>query len=170
MRITCYVCLLLVVAFAAGCEQPRQKPAEKPAEKPALAVMYSGKASSGLFSQQFVLKVWHQHPGTVHNGVMHIKVTYPYASEENTQRTFSFDAWPPNEENARTFKFTHGPFVLASIVQFDFDVQTAETAEEDTFTAIWTGAGWAEGAEKAEIQKQFEVLRQRSQGTSSDTE
>ncbi len=162
MRITCCVCLLLVTVFAAGCAQPR--------EKPTLKVWHSGNWSPGIFSSEFVLKVWHQHPGTVHNGVMHIKVTFLHASEENTQRTFSFDTWPPNEENARTFRFERGPLAVSPIVRFDIDVQTEETVEGGAFTAIWAISGWVKEADKAEFLKQFEALQQQSEGASPATQ
>ena len=135
MRITCCVSLLLVALLTPGCDQLDQL-----REKPILDLMYSGRAVSGVFSNEFVFKVWHHHPGTVHNGSCLV---------------YSVDAWPPSEENARTFKFKIDQLGPDLQIRFEIEVQTAETKELDTF-AIWTDSNWDAEARSAELRKKVE--------------
>lgn len=167
MRITCCVSLLLVAVFAAGCEQLQKKPQEKPA----LNIGYSGKAVAGLLSHDFVFKIWHYYPGTVHNGVVQVQATGTYVNGgKPVSETFSFDAWPPNEENARTFKFKVDRPGADLQIRFDIEVRTEETGERNPFAIFWADSGWDEEAGKAEIRKGLKALQQQLEGASSATQ
>lgn len=156
-RITCCVCLLIVALFAAGCEQLQKKPQKKPG----LAVGYSGKPQSWLFSNEFNFKIWHHYPGTVHNGVVRMRATGTYVNGgEPVLETFSFDAWPPNEENARTFKFEIDRLGPDLQICLDVSIQAKEIAESDVFV-VWVNSGWDEEAREAAYQRRIaEILNE----------
>ena len=158
MRIICCVSLLLAVSLA-GCGQGDDLlgQLERSLEKPGLDIVHQGQSVEGWkgffvleHDDEFVYKIWHQHPGTVHNGVLRVQVTSLNINKgEPVSRVFSFDAWPPNKENAQTFKFPiGGQLGVLSLgsslqIQFDVKVQTEET-EEFTGSSFWTTDGWSE--------------------------
>lgn len=157
MRIAYCVCVLLSVAVLAGCESP---PGFR--QKPSLDVVYSGQIQGGLLTNEFVFKVWHHHPGTVHRGTVHMRATGEHINGgKPVSERFSFDAWPPNEENAREFRFKvdrRGPELQ---IRFDIDITTEETEKLEA-VAFWKDAAWDDEAEAAEIQRQIdEIMREQ---------
>jgi len=125
---------LFLSFLATGCEQRR--------EKPDWGLGYSGQIS-GLFSSEFVLKVWHQYPGTVHNGTLRVHASGAHINGgKPVSMVFSFDDWLPNEENARTFRFNIDQI---EPIHFRIELQAAETGKFQV-VADWTGTGWGKPA------------------------
>ena len=158
MRVIYCASIVWLVVLFVGCETP---PGFK--QKPSLDVIYSGKIDGGLFTNEFVFKVWHHHPGTVHRGTVHMQATGAHINGgKPVSERFSFDAWPPNEENARTFRFDIDRIGPELRIRFDLDVLTEETGEFRTF-AFWKDAEWDNEARAAEIQRQVDAMMEEGE-------
>lgn len=122
-------CLLLF----AGCEN---------LGKPELDLQFAGGTQSGIISSdEFTLKVWHQHPGSLRNGVLKVTVQGKQLRSESETKKWSFDSWPPNEASAQEFTYeieSRGDDLRLNVT---VEVQSADI-QTRTLSDVWHGDGW----------------------------
>jgi hypothetical protein len=111
------------------------------AAAPELDLKWSCKAVNGFLDHYLSLKVWHQHTGTIRNGKLTVTVSGEHLKGNNKEEVWSFDSWPPNESEAKTFDSfildTMDPEKLKLTVRID--VTSADTKPFSYSTPItWT--------------------------------
>jgi len=104
-----------------------------------LSVEFTGQIQHGLLSSsEFVFRIWHNYPGTLHAGTLHVMVRGEHVNGgEPKTEIFSFDSWPPNEENARSFRFK-----IDKVAPLRVGMQVVAEECDALFTRDWTGTGW----------------------------
>lgn len=139
----------LFVSVLTGCDK-----AMAPSVPRELHLQTYGRLDPALFSDsKFVLGVYHQHAGTVHNGSVEVTVyryndeTFLQPVEPHETQTWSFDSWPPNKEAVHEFPFSvkaNGPVTGLGPEQklrFKIGVKTAD-ADNSTYSLYWVGGDW----------------------------
>jgi hypothetical protein len=91
------------VLFTLGCEKGAFAPKKVPDAR------LAGVFEPGLISDHaFVVTVWHQTAGTLHNGILSIEVKglsgEPLKYDAVHRHEWSFDAWAPNQESAQVVR------------------------------------------------------------------
>ncbi len=96
-----HIIFLLVVAFLGFSFYQNERPDPQ--------LRFSGRIQPPLFfgDTEFVVLVWHQQPGAIHNGVLTAEVNEDPQKRDQYWVTvpYSFENWQPNEDQQVTFKF-----------------------------------------------------------------
>ncbi len=135
--------LIVGAGFAAllvrGCiERDREN------SKPRVVPQVTGKLNQPIFgSPSLTITVWHQHTGTLRNGMLQVTLNEdPAKSEDRWQRQqHSFEAWEPNKDHAVTFTFPLQEYQPHKEIHLGF-LLVGRDIKPFILGVEWLGQGW----------------------------
>jgi hypothetical protein len=98
-----------------------------------------------LGSPSFVVTVFHQHPASLRNVILRVKLSQEIALDhrEWPEQVHSFETWPPNRDHAVSFTFPLTSYDPQKDLGVEATLEGKEIKRSVSF-ARWVNGGWAD--------------------------